>query len=119
MTLLGQGPRDRVDARFRSPSATIHSLWSALASEDDDAAAGAQSTKGFVDGLLRVEGVVVERLDGIDDLAAVVREFEPGRGRRLGVLVDDSRSMRIPDEGGKPDRHVWCCCTEQLLLTST
>ena len=37
---------------------------------------------------LRVEGVVVERLDGIDHLADVVAEFSPGRGRRLGVLVD-------------------------------
>jgi hypothetical protein len=37
---------------------------------------------------LRVEGVVVEHLGGIDDLAAVVRGFRPGRGRRLGVLVD-------------------------------
>ncbi|MEW6475369.1 MAG: DUF3097 family protein [Actinomycetota bacterium] len=37
---------------------------------------------------LRVEGVVVERLDGIDHLADVVAEFSPGPGRRLGVLVD-------------------------------
>ena len=37
---------------------------------------------------LRVEGVVVERLDGIDHLADEVRRFAPGPGRRLGVLVD-------------------------------
>ena len=37
---------------------------------------------------LRLEGVVVECLDGIDDLPAVVREFRPGPDRRLGVLVD-------------------------------
>ncbi|HWO62596.1 MAG TPA: DUF3097 family protein, partial [Umezawaea sp.] len=37
---------------------------------------------------LRVEGVVVEVLDGIDDLAAVVRDVAPGPGRRMGVLVD-------------------------------
>jgi hypothetical protein len=37
---------------------------------------------------LRVEGVVVERLDGIDHLADVVAAFAPGPGRRLGVLVD-------------------------------
>jgi len=37
---------------------------------------------------LRVEGVVVERLDGIDDLAGVVAAFAPGPGARLGVLVD-------------------------------
>ena len=37
---------------------------------------------------LRVEGVVVEYLGGIDDLPGVVAEFAPGPGRRLGVLVD-------------------------------
>ena len=37
---------------------------------------------------LRVEGVVVEPLGGIDDLAAHVREFRPGPQRRVGVLVD-------------------------------
>ena len=37
---------------------------------------------------LRIEGVVVEPLHGIDDLPAVVRDFAPGAGRRLGVLVD-------------------------------
>jgi hypothetical protein len=37
---------------------------------------------------LRVEGVVVEMLDGVDDLAAAVRDFAPEPGRRLGVLVD-------------------------------
>jgi hypothetical protein len=37
---------------------------------------------------LRVEGVVVERLDGMDHLARVVDEFGPGPGRRLGVLLD-------------------------------
>jgi hypothetical protein len=37
---------------------------------------------------LRVEGVVVERLDGMDHLAEVVADFAPGPGRRLGVLLD-------------------------------
>ncbi|MBJ7385863.1 MAG: DUF3097 domain-containing protein [Mycolicibacterium sp.] len=37
---------------------------------------------------LRIEGVVVEYLGGVDDLAAIVAEFRPGSGRRLGVLVD-------------------------------
>ncbi|WP_018655056.1 DUF3097 domain-containing protein [Actinomadura flavalba] len=37
---------------------------------------------------LRVEGVVVEYLEGVDDLPAIVDEFAPGEGRRLGVLVD-------------------------------
>jgi hypothetical protein len=37
---------------------------------------------------LRIEGVVVEPLGGVDDLPAVVRDFRPSTSRRLGVLVD-------------------------------
>ncbi len=37
---------------------------------------------------LRVEGVAVEYLGGIDDLVGIVDEFDPAPGRRLGVLVD-------------------------------
>ena len=37
---------------------------------------------------LRIEGVVVEYLGGVDDLVGIVEEFQPGPGRRLGVLVD-------------------------------
>jgi Protein of unknown function (DUF3097) len=37
---------------------------------------------------LRIEGVVVEYLGGVDDLVAIVDQFRPGPGRRLGVLVD-------------------------------
>lgn len=37
---------------------------------------------------LRVEGVVVEQLEGADNLAEVVRSFEPSTQARLGVLLD-------------------------------
>jgi Protein of unknown function (DUF3097) len=37
---------------------------------------------------LRDVGVVVEYLEGIDDLPAIVARFSPAPGRRLGVLVD-------------------------------
>ena len=37
---------------------------------------------------LRIEAIVVEPLGGIDELAEQVRRFQPGPGRRLGVLVD-------------------------------
>ena len=37
---------------------------------------------------LRVEGIVVEPLHGVDDLATAVEEFSPGPERRLGILVD-------------------------------
>ena len=50
---------------------------------------------------LRIEGVVVEHLGGVDDLVSIVAEFEPGPGRRLGVLVDHlvagSKEARIAD----------------------
>jgi len=51
---------------------------------------------------LRIEGVVVEYLGGVDDLAGIVAEFRPGPGRRLGVLVDHlvtgSKESRIAAE---------------------
>jgi hypothetical protein len=37
---------------------------------------------------LRLEGVVVEYLDGVDDLSEQLRDFRPGPERRVGVLVD-------------------------------
>jgi len=37
---------------------------------------------------LRIEGVVVEYLGGVDDLADHLRDFGPGPARRVGVLVD-------------------------------
>ena len=52
---------------------------------------------------LRDVGVVVEYLEGIDDLAAIVTAFEPGPGRRLGVLVDHlvERLQGEPHRGGR------------------
>jgi hypothetical protein len=50
---------------------------------------------------LRIEGVVVEYLEGVDDLPAVVAEFAPGPDARLGVLVDHlvpgSKEWRIAE----------------------
>ena len=50
---------------------------------------------------LRIEGVVVEYIDGVDDLSAVLRDFGPGPNRRVGVLVDHlvagSKESRIAD----------------------
>jgi hypothetical protein len=55
---------------------------------------------------LRLEGVVVERLDGIDHLPDVIRAFAPSRGRRLGVLVDHlvpgSKEARLAAEVHHP-----------------
>ncbi|MEU5207818.1 DUF3097 domain-containing protein [Streptomyces sp. NPDC020742] len=57
---------------------------------------------------LRIEGVVVEYLEGIDDLPAIVRSFSPGPDARLGVLVDHlvpgSKESRIA--AGVTGEHV-------------
>lgn len=51
---------------------------------------------------LRIEGVVVEYLEGVDDLPAIVADFAPEPGRRLGVLVDHlvpgSKESRIAEQ---------------------
>lgn len=51
---------------------------------------------------LRVEGVVVEMLDGVDHLAERLAEFDPDPERRVGVLVDHlvpgSKEQRLADE---------------------
>ncbi|SFB70563.1 Protein of unknown function [Nocardioides terrae] len=50
---------------------------------------------------LRIEGVVVEYLGGVDDLADHLVDFRPGPQRRVGVLVDHlvrgSKESRIAD----------------------
>ena len=56
---------------------------------------------------LRDVGVVVEYLEGIDDLPAIVASFSPAPGRRLGVLVDHlvagSKESRIASGVRSPD----------------
>ncbi len=62
---------------------------------------------------LRIEGVVVERLDGIDHLGAAIKQFRPGPARKLGVLVDHlvdgSKESRIASDLRHP----------QVLITGT
>lgn len=60
---------------------------------------------------LRVEGVVVEPLDGIDDLAGAIRDFRPARHRRVGVLVDHL----VP--GSKESRIVAAVTDPDVLVT--
>jgi len=61
---------------------------------------------------LRLEGVVVELLDGVDHLPQALAEFGPGPSRRAGVLVDHlvpgSKESRVADQiAGSPLRaHV-------------
>jgi len=60
---------------------------------------------------LRIEGVIVEPLDGIDELAEAVRAFAPGPERRLGVLVD-----HLVD-GSKESRIVAAVTSPFVLVT--
>lgn len=61
---------------------------------------------------LRIEGVVVEFLGGVDDLADHLRDFKPGPQRRVGVLVDHlvrgSKESRIAANIAKSEvgKHV-------------
>ncbi|KQS15690.1 DUF3097 domain-containing protein [Frigoribacterium sp. Leaf186] len=61
---------------------------------------------------LRVEGVVVEYLEGVDHLAEVLRDFRPGPERRVGVLVDHlvpgSKESRVAESIARSPlgRHV-------------
>ncbi|WP_249666318.1 DUF3097 domain-containing protein [Nocardioides faecalis] len=61
---------------------------------------------------LRIEGVVVEYLGGVDDLADHLVSFKPGPERRVGVLVDHlvrgSKESRIADAiaRGPVGKHV-------------
>lgn len=81
---------------------------------------------------LRLEGVVVEPLHGADDLVGALREFSPGPGRRVGVLLDHlvsgSKESRIAAEAmalsgardnvlvlGHPYVDVWQAVKPQLL----
>lgn len=53
---------------------------------------------------LRVEGVVVEYLEGLDNLPKRLEEFQPQHGRRVGVLADHlvtgSKEMRLTSSVG-------------------
>jgi hypothetical protein len=79
----------------------------------------ARASRIFVEGLhdcelveaiwgddLRVEGVVVEQLEGADNLPDVVRDFRPGPDARLGVLLDHlvpgSKESRIAAQVAGP-----------------
>lgn len=51
---------------------------------------------------LRLDGVVVEQLDGVDHLAELLLDFNPASGRRVGVLVDHwvpgSKETRLAEQ---------------------
>ncbi|CAN5251883.1 DUF3097 domain-containing protein [soil metagenome] len=96
-----------------APAATKRTASGSFAVEDARARV-AQPSRIFVEGRhdaelvervwgddLRVEGVVVEYLEGVDLLEDVLREFRPSAERRVGVLVDHlvpgSKESRIAE----------------------
>ena len=108
-------------ARLASPAPEQTITSSGSIAAHDQTARVARASRIWVEGIhdaeliervwgddLRYEGVVVEQLEGADDLAARVRGFGPGDGRRLGVLLDHlvtgSKETRIAGE--ITDSHV-------------
>ena len=101
-----RAPREKPTGLLRTASGSI-----ALA---EQRARVARASRIFVEGRhdaelvekvwgtdLRGEGVVVEYLEGVDNLEAVLRDFRPSSDRRVGVLVDHlvagSKESRIAD----------------------
>lgn len=89
-------------------------------SSEDSRAKVAQAGRIYVEGVhdaalvekiwgsdLRAEGIVVEPLHGVDDLAGVIAEFGPTPRKRLGVLVDHlvpgSKESRIVEKIHDPN----------------
>lgn len=97
----------------KPPSGMLRSASGSVAVTDHTARV-ARASRIFVEGRhdaelvekvwghdLRVEGVVVEYLEGVDDLESIIRDFRPTAERRVGVLVDHlvpgSKEQRIAD----------------------
>jgi hypothetical protein len=97
----------------KKPAGPLRSASGSLAVTDHQARV-ARPSRIFVEGRhdadlvekvwghdLRVEGIAVEYLEGVDDLDAIIREFAPSRERRVGVLVDHlvpgSKESRIAE----------------------
>lgn len=81
----------RAESRTASGSVAVHDAKARVASGSRIYVEGrhdAELVEKVWGDDLRIEGVVVEMMDGVDDLAGIIAEFSPGPGRRMGVLVD-------------------------------
>ena len=98
--LLDDSPVRLVPGRAAAPKAPKRTASGSFAVADAPARV-ARAGRIFVEGKhdaelvekvwghdLRIEGVVVELLDGADHLDRVLAEFSPGPRRRVGVLLD-------------------------------
>lgn len=131
----------RPEARERAPRRTA----SGSLAVQDPRARVARASRIWVEGThdaelvekvwgedLRLEGIVVEPLHGVDDLAGAIRDFSPGPERRLGILVDHlvtgskeeriaAEAMRVPGARdnvlivGHPYVDVWQVIKPQVL----
>lgn len=107
-------PRSKPSQSAPSPTGTPRTASGSIAVTGQRARV-AQPSRIFVEGRhdaelvervwgddLRVEGVVVEYLGGVDDLKSVLSDFGPGPQRRVGVLVDHlvpgSKESRIAEQ---------------------
>jgi hypothetical protein len=115
-------PVELVPAGAATPAAPSRTASGSIAS--DRGAQVARASRILVEGIhdaellekvwgddLRHEGIVVERLDGMDHLDAALREFRPGPGRRIGVLLD-----HLVD-GSKEARAAAAVRTHHVLVT--
>jgi len=122
--LLDGEPIVLVAPRANAPAARGRTASGSLAVADAPARV-ARASRIFVEGRhdaelvekvwgadLRIEGVVVEYIEGVDNLAELLAEFKPGPTRRVGVLVDHlvpgSKESRIAEAvaRGPHGRHV-------------
>ncbi|WP_205750096.1 DUF3097 domain-containing protein [Cryobacterium sp. SO1] len=122
--LLDGEPVVLVAPRSSAPAARGRTASGSLAVADAPARV-ARASRIFVEGRhdaelvekvwgadLRIEGVVVEYIEGVDNLAELLAEFKPSPTRRVGVLVDHlvpgSKESRIADAvaSGPHGRHV-------------
>ncbi|GAA2098583.1 DUF3097 domain-containing protein [Actinomadura alba] len=109
VTLVRPGPGPKRALRSASGSIAVQGLRAQVARESRIYVEGVHDAE-LVEKIwghdLRVEGVVVEYLEGVDDLPAIVDEFAPEPGRRLGVLVDHlvagSKESRIAAQVTSP-----------------
>lgn len=110
VTLVRPAPAAQGSRRSASGSIAVEGLRARVARESRIYVEGVHDA-ALVEKIwghdLRVEGIVVEYLEGVDDLPAIVAEFEPGPGRRLGVLVDHlvagSKESRIAAKVTSPE----------------
>ncbi|WEO79212.1 DUF3097 domain-containing protein [Cryobacterium sp. SO2] len=122
--LLDGEPIVLVQPRPTTPASRARTASGSLAVSDAPARV-ARASRIFVEGRhdaelvekvwgadLRIEGVAVEYIEGVDNLADLLDEFRPDSTRRVGVLVDHlvpgSKESRIADAvaRGRYGRHV-------------